>query len=868
MSDEVLNSVRRGLSGTGPSATMLVGSAGLGKTALLTTLAGHLDARYRLVRVDRSCTHTPYSVANRLFTERPDPTVTGLELIPEGVELLCATGPIVLLVDDAHLADRESLSLLHRLALAANEHPIALVLTRRRVPHRASLTMLEASSQCTRLELRPLTPEGLDALAAAHLGHPPDAALRARLHATGGNPARAVRLLESLTGPPTGAATAETLDAGLRAQLGRIDARILELVRLVAAFGEPVPATELAALHGRVGSGYTAAVVAAVESGLLHWTHDGRLDCADADHRRVAYDATPQGLRMLLHDSIARTLSAAGAEPTSIHRHRRLAREVAGVAPTLHPAAVQNTGALDPTELLAGADVRPDLTLAARLAEAGRMGEATRAAEEVLASDPDTVSRTTALLILLGAHVVTAEVTGCRLAIDRLLAAPLPPETLDWLRMFRDWLPIVSGHARVEPGQVCTPARDGASGFGLDSITPGLVATLTGDCVGGFAHFEQGLQEQDSCLEWYAAGARAWPMWAALHAHGPLAALACATVEPIRGDSLARTWLQPIYHGVHAQILYHLGRFDDATAASEEALTVAEHTESGWSSLAVAIRGRIELHRGDPDAAARRVSAWQRTGRPELFGCPDTTLLFAEIECARANMERSAEHAAAAWETSIGTGRISWALRAAPTIARIASQAGDRDLFGSVLARVQGAPTDRCPALAPGVLLTEAMAKQDPDTAAEAARACARLGDTLGELAALEAAAVAAAETKNPAGAREFGALAQNLAVRLGARTDQRRVESRLRAHGVVLGVIGPRCRTADGWGSLTPTEQRVATLIGGGLTGPQIAARLGISPRTVQTHVSHALAKLGLGSRVALAARVRALTDRGPTAG
>ena len=68
------------------------------------------------------------------------------------------------------------------------------------------------------------------------------------------------------------------------------------------------------------------------------------------------------------------------------------------------------------------------------------------------------------------------------------------------------------------------------------------------------------------------------------------------------------------------------------------------------------------------------------------------------------------------------------------------------------------------------------------------------------------------------------------------------------------LGAVGPRHTAFAGWESLTAAERRVALLVGEGLSGPQIAVRLGVSPRTVQTHVSHALAKLGLRSRVGLA--------------
>lgn len=59
------------------------------------------------------------------------------------------------------------------------------------------------------------------------------------------------------------------------------------------------------------------------------------------------------------------------------------------------------------------------------------------------------------------------------------------------------------------------------------------------------------------------------------------------------------------------------------------------------------------------------------------------------------------------------------------------------------------------------------------------------------------------------------------------------------------------------GWASLTGTERTVAMLLAEGLSNPDIAARMFISRRTVQFHVSNILAKLGLSSRVELAALV-----------
>jgi DNA-binding NarL/FixJ family response regulator len=55
----------------------------------------------------------------------------------------------------------------------------------------------------------------------------------------------------------------------------------------------------------------------------------------------------------------------------------------------------------------------------------------------------------------------------------------------------------------------------------------------------------------------------------------------------------------------------------------------------------------------------------------------------------------------------------------------------------------------------------------------------------------------------------------------------------------------------------LTPREQAVARLIARKLTNPQIAAELGVAERTVDTHVSHILHKLGIASRHAIAGRI-----------
>jgi DNA-binding CsgD family transcriptional regulator len=79
-----------------------------------------------------------------------------------------------------------------------------------------------------------------------------------------------------------------------------------------------------------------------------------------------------------------------------------------------------------------------------------------------------------------------------------------------------------------------------------------------------------------------------------------------------------------------------------------------------------------------------------------------------------------------------------------------------------------------------------------------------------------------------------------------------------LRKRGVRLGVRGARQRPATGWDSLTPTERQVVALATEGLTSRQIGDRLYISTFTVGSHLRHIYQKLGINSRLQLAAETR----------
>jgi DNA-binding NarL/FixJ family response regulator len=88
----------------------------------------------------------------------------------------------------------------------------------------------------------------------------------------------------------------------------------------------------------------------------------------------------------------------------------------------------------------------------------------------------------------------------------------------------------------------------------------------------------------------------------------------------------------------------------------------------------------------------------------------------------------------------------------------------------------------------------------------------------------------------------------------LGAVPESARARARLRELGVRRGARGSRRRPKTGWDALTATEGKVAVQVAQGCSNAEIAEKMFLSRRTVQTHVSNILSKLGLRSRVQVA--------------
>ena len=197
-----------------------------------------------------------------------------------------------------------------------------------------------------------------------------------------------------------------------------------------------------------------------------------------------------------------------------------------------------------------------------------------------------------------------------------------------------------------------------------------------------------------------------------------------------------------------------------------------------------------------------------------------------------------------------------------PQMVRIALAVGDRELAESAVA-----DANRRTELSPGVPSLAAIAahasgllNRDSNKLSEAVSLFERTHRPLALAAALED--LGAAQKREGTADSGIDALTEALAlsVRVGATTDAARLRGRLRALGVRRRVAAAE-KPATGWEAMTKSELAVAQLVADGLTNREVAERLYVSPHTVNTHLRHVFAKLGIKSRVDL---TRLATERG----
>jgi DNA-binding CsgD family transcriptional regulator len=259
------------------------------------------------------------------------------------------------------------------------------------------------------------------------------------------------------------------------------------------------------------------------------------------------------------------------------------------------------------------------------------------------------------------------------------------------------------------------------------------------------------------------------------------------------------------------------------------------------------MRSYIDAHRGSTGQARARLESFRHRGLPLQFGHDRPGLAELAVLEAEGSIREAGTLARTLWSAARShPGR--WAGDLAPDVTRVALIGMDRRLADQVGAEASAL----CP---PAVTrLVHGMLTADPGAIEETATELAGTGRRAAEASAREELACAAAA----AGDRDRAVAALEAALagyqRMGAVPDRDRALGRLRALGIRRGSREAHREASFGWASLTATETRVAELVRDGMTNREIGTRLFVSPRTVQTHVSHILQKTGLRSRVEIA--------------
>lgn len=308
------------------------------------------------------------------------------------------------------------------------------------------------------------------------------------------------------------------------------------------------------------------------------------------------------------------------------------------------------------------------------------------------------------------------------------------------------------------------------------------------------------------------------------------------------------------YHAMRGLARYLNGRWDGAVVDGRLALDSARSAGTLIARpVAEAVVGLVDALRGNLTVAQRQVRPAE--GSLTALGLPGEDWL--SMARAAAGPEHRASYTALT-EGWLHTRRtpyfLSWR-SLAPALVSQAVRYDDRELAAAVTASAEAGAAG-----APGIgsaegaaLRCRALLDADPDAARAAMAALRESGRPF----ALGLACLDAAVLLGGRGHRKDARAAVREAA--DAFSGLRATPWLARAGRALLQL--PAAGTAappgapTGWAQLTGTEREIARRVALGLTNPEIARQLVVSPRTVQTHTSHIYAKLGVSSRVQLTA-------------
>lgn len=372
-------------------------------------------------------------------------------------------------------------------------------------------------------------------------------------------------------------------------------------------------------------------------------------------------------------------------------------------------------------------------------------------------------------------------------------------------------------------------------------------AFVAGDPTAGLAAAEEGLAVADAIGDRFVARlSGVWLGFALLwrgHVDDAITQFQSLAAEADRGTDLAARAIGLLSLG---QALAYRGDVRSAREILAQAVTAAAEFGGSYEGFSQAAVAYAALAAGEVAAAEQAAeAAWQL-----LRVQPDIAAMYghlmAQVALARGDTAAAQNLADAAVNSAMGWHRsVSFTARARVALAR---------------GEYRRAASDARAALAGAVEVHAYLCVADAMECLAASAAA--FGDRLAA-ARLIGAAESARRQTGESRFQVFQAGYQNLVAELRDAIGRDELAS-ARAAGAGLSIEesiayvqrgrGERKRPSSGWAALTPAEREVSRLVSRGLSNSEIATKLFVSIRTVQTHLTHVYAKLGVKSRIEIA--------------
>ncbi len=805
----------------------------------------------------------------------------------------CAAQPTILVVDDLQWADQATITLWGRLARSVRQVPLLLVGMMRPVPQRDDLLALRrAVDDAARLQLTGLTGAAVAELVAALAGGEPDDKLLQLADGAAGNPLYVTELVaalarsSSLTITGTGAAkltsgpAPSSMSAAIADRLGFVSGPVREVLRAAALLGVDFAVPDLATVLGRGVPDLVPAVDEACAAGVLAESGSG-LGFRHPLIRTALYDDMPAPVRAAWHRDAARALAEAGA-PTD-----RVARQLLW-------AVGGSGGAADPMDEWI-------LRWLARTAEL-LVGQAPRAAAELIGhaveSSPAGSAQHDCLVgRLADALFRVGDAAGAEQVANRAL------EYVDErdLRVDLHW---TLAQCRMQAGR----SAESLATLNRALATPGISARHRGRLLVLAARTHNNLGEVETAgrvaADALAAASEAGDTWSTGWALSVLTIVTAvqgqtADALPLFDRALTVTQADPALTDLRlllqinkAVTLGGLDQYEEALGAATQARRLADQVGTVVRlAQAHAALGQLLFDTGRWDDAMAEVEVLHDDLKEPGAACSDhgiaAVICFhrGEITVARGHLAAAAPYAKRIGNRIIGPLALahsldfeqSGALTAALAVltagfadnaeeldeienlfadaVRLATETGDLGTAKTLAGHAEAlAAESQIPHRQANALYCRGLLDHDAPRLLAAAERYGDAGRPLLSAKALEAAAGDFICADDRDQARAAFTRAVEIYTSLGAATDVARLRTEFRAHGIRRAPHAKHRHTRSGWDSLTPAETKIAALVEEGLSNPEIAARLFLSRRTVATHVSHILKKLGVQSRIDIA--------------